>query len=58
MLTRTDKRTLLRDMSAAEMELNTVLQFIGHAASQGIFGKGHRRRSIDAEELLEQLALE
>jgi hypothetical protein len=31
-------------MSAAWCELNTVLQFIGHGASQGIYGKGRRRK--------------
>ncbi len=43
-LTRTARRALLADMSAAWCELNTVLQFIGHGASQGIYGKGRRRK--------------
>ena len=42
--------------------INTVLQMMAHASSQGIYGRGRRRgRSgprIDTMELLEQMDLE
>ena len=52
------RRALLREMSAAWSELNTVLQIMGHASSQGIFGKGRRRTTVAERELRELIELE
>lgn len=54
-LTRTARRALLADMSDAWRELNTVLQFMGHGASQAVYGNG-RRRKRSGPRLMEALA--
>lgn len=45
-MTRSGCRELIRDMSLRLMELNLVLQQMGHADNGGLFGKGKsfRRR--------------
>ena len=62
MLTPRSRRALAREMSDCWEVLNTVLQMMAHASSQGIYGRGRRRgRSgprIDTMELLEQMDLE
>ena len=44
MLSRSARRALTRDMSECWQAINTVLQMMAHASSQGIYGKGRRRK--------------
>jgi len=47
-LIRTKRRELIRDMSLRQMELNLILQQMGHADNGGLFGRGRKlRRGIN-----------
>lgn len=52
------RRALLRDMSAAWIEVNTVLQQMAHASSQGIYGKGRPRERSGPRKAEEESDLE
>lgn len=58
MLTRRERHAILRDMSEAEAQLNTVLQIIGHATHNSPYGKGRSVRAQRAHDELELSDLE